>query len=202
MSDRVCLLRIGDGRGEYHNRSWESAQEALPTGEMDHVLIDDSAHELGFSGAIAEGWRQALETGADWVFHLELDFTFARPVPLERMIRVLTEHSYLVQMSLKRQPWNEEEKDAGGIVECCPDDFTQRTDRGDVWTEQRRYFTTNPSLYPAALCNLGWPKEGESEGRFTHRLLADPDARFGIWGPKFDPPAVEHIGAERQGTGY
>jgi hypothetical protein len=131
-----------------------------------------------------------------------MDFTYNAPVALDRMIAVLKRHPHIVQVALKRQPWNAEECAAGGIVECHPDDFRQRHDAGDIFTEHRRFFTTNPSVYPAALCAQGWPQVPQSEGMFTHRLLEDPDVRFAFWGAKFDPPLVEHVGATRAGHGY
>ncbi len=197
----VCQLRIGDGRDELHERAMHSLREMLPKPEH-VVIVDDREHELGFAGAIAEGWRQVRETAAEWVWHAEMDFVYHVPVPLDRMIAVLRRRPRLAQLSLKRQAWNERERAAGGIVEADADDFTQVTDAGDVWTEHRRYWTTNPSLYSAAWCAQTWPQEPESEGRFTHRLLDDPELRFAIWGAKFDPPAVEHIGAQRAGHGY
>jgi len=118
------------------------------------------------------------------------------------MVGLLERHSELAQVSLKRQPWNEREKRAGGIVEADPDDFLQRTDRGDVFTSHRRYWTTNPSVYPVGFCHQGWPQVEQSEGIFTHRLLEDPALRFALWGAKYDPPLVRHIGKERAGRGY
>ena len=197
------VLHITDGREDYAERSLASAKEHLPEPQA-LISVDDSTHELGFAGAIARGWARIREETPDaaWVFHLEDDFTFNGTVPLDRMAAVLKRRPYLVQMSLKRQPWNEREKAAGGIVEADPDDFTQHTEVGDVWTEHRRYFTTNPSLYPAALCAQGWPQVDQSEGIFTHRLLEDPKVRFGVWGAKYDPPLVEHIGKARAGHSY
>lgn len=197
----VCLLVIGDGRDDYYARSRDSASEMLPDFQA-RISVNDASHELGFAGAIERGWDYVLETGCRWVFHLEADFTFNAPVPVEQMIGVLERHPYLAQICLKRQPWNDEEKAAGGIVECNPDDFEERSEDGEVWTEHRRCFSTNPCIYPAALCHLGWPQESQSEGVFTHRLLEDPTTRFAFWGPKLAPPLVEHIGAERIGTGY
>ena len=197
----VCLLRIGDGRDDYHDASWASAVENLPP--VDHVVtVDDRTHSLGFSGAIQHGWQQVIETDADYVFHLELDFLFNQPVPLDRIIAVLERRPNLAQICLKRQPVNNEEIAAGGIVERNPDAYTQRVDHGDIYTEHRVCFSTNPCVYPAALCHQGWPQVKNSEGIFTHRLLADPDVRFAFWGAKQDPPLVTHIGETRTGGGY
>lgn len=196
----VCLLRIGDGRDETHEQSWASLQEMLPPVER-VVTIDDREHKMGFAGAIMEGWRQVLATRCEWVFHAELDFLYGEPIPLRDMIELLEAESHLVQVALKRQPVNEEEIAAGGIVEAHSDDFRQRVEGGVIWTEHRRFFTTNPSVYSTKLCRHGWPQVPQSEGVFTHRLLEDPDVRFAFWGAKYDPPMVEHIGA-RCGTGY
>ncbi len=197
----ICLLLIGDGRDEYRDRTLASGKEMLPQFKR-VVEIDDRDHELGFDGAIRAGWEEVLRTGTDWVFHLEADFVFNAPVPIERMIAVLKRHPHLAQICLKRQPWNDTEKAAGGIVEANPDAYEQRVEHGDIWTEHRVCFSTNPCLYPAALCHQGWPQGERSEGVFTHRLLEDPECRFAFWGAKFDPPLVEHIGVERNGVRY
>lgn len=196
----VCLLRIGDGRDDYHERSWESAKQHLTWDEV--VTVDDRHHQLGFCGAIQHGWDQVIDTGCDYVLHLELDFTFHKTVPVGRMCEVLGRHPELAQLVLKRQAWNDQERAAGGIIEQHPGDYTERYENGDVWTEHRRFWSTNPCVYPARLCRLGWPQESESEGKFTHRLLRDPHLRFAFWGAKHDPPLVEHIGTTRHGNGY
>ena len=196
----VCLLVIHDGRHDYLERTIESANDHLPMDVFDQVVtVDDTDHKLGFAGAVQHGWEQ-VET--EWVFHLEGDFTFNENIPIHRMIRLLQDRPYLAQVALKRQPWNPQEHRAGGIVELHPGDFHEVTDGEVVWTEHRRFFTTNPSVYSSRLCRGGWPQEPHSEGMFTHRLLTDPLLRFAFWGGKFDAPKVEHIGHERAGTGY
>lgn len=197
----IALLRIGDGRDDYHDRSFASAVENLP--KVDAVVtVDDRDHKLGFAGAIQQGWEDILDLGADYVFHLELDFTFCEPVDLHAMIDLLERQPHLAQVSLKRQPWNERERAAGGIVEADLDDFTEQRDDQAVWTEHRRYWTTNPSVYSTRWCQLGWPQEPQSEGVFTHMLLTDPLLRFAIWGGRHDPARVTHIGDLREGGGY
>lgn len=197
---KIALLVITDGRSDYLARTLTSAQELLPDVFDDRIVIDDTAHELGFAGAIQAGWDQIGD--ADYIFHLEGDFVFNQPVPVEQMVRLLEKRPQLAQVVLKRQPWNHDERRAGGIVEQHPADFWECFDGDITWTEHRRFFSTNPCVYPAAIARLGWPQESESEGKFTHRLLRDPLIRFAFYGGKFDPPMVEHIGAERAGHGY
>lgn len=192
----VCLLFITDRR-PYAERTLASAAEMLPPLDA-CVIVDDADHEMGFGGAIQAGWEGVLRTNCDYVFHLEDDFTFNRPVPLAQMRQTLEAKRNLAQVALKRQPWNAEERAAGGIVEQHPGEFQEV--RG-LWTEHERFFTTNPCLYPRWIVEKGWPQGPESEGRFTHRLR-DEGLRFAFWGGKFAPPHVEHIGAERAGVGY
>lgn len=198
----VCWLLVGDGRDDYHLLSRASMRKQLPPPDF-VVEIDDRAHKLGFTGAVREGWRQVLETGADYVFHGELDFTYRCPVPLDRMIGVLQRHPHLTQMTLLRQPVNEEEKKAGGIIHAHPEDYVERT-QIDTWVETARFiFSTNPSVYSTEMCKRGWPDESESEGKFGAYLRANrPEVRCGIWGQKWDVPRVLHIGDNRSGHGY
>jgi hypothetical protein len=198
---RVAWLVIDDGREDYLSRCMASASRSLPVETMRLVLVTDPAHELGFAGAIQEGWERVLHTGCDWVFHVESDFLFTRLVELHRMIGLLQRRPYLAQVALKRQPWNDQEKRHGGIVECYPHDFFECRDGDVTWTEHGRFFTTNPSVYSTALCRVGWPQVKHSEGIFTHQLL-DQGRRFAFWGGKLDQPRVEHIGVQRAGNGY
>lgn len=196
----IALVAIADGRDTIHARAWESAERNLPFDRFDEIIqIDDADHRLGFAGAIREAWEQV---DADWVFHLELDFTFNEPVDVHGMVGLLEASPRLAQVSLKRQAWNGHELAAGGIVEHSPHDFTEMHAGPWTWTEHRRYFTTNPSVYSARLCRTGWPQEPSSEGLFTARLLRDPLLRFALWGGKHDPPKIHHIGQTRAGHGY
>lgn len=193
----ISLIVISDGR-PCHAKSLVSAFCKL-TCEFDEVIhVDDVDHRLGFAGAIQAAWDQ-VET--DWIFHLEADFILKEPVPINDMIGVLQRNPYLAQLVLKRQPWNEEEKRAGGIIEQHPFDYLERTDGLHTWTEHRKFFSTNPGLYSSKLTEYGWPQLPQSEGLFTHQLLRDSMIHFAFWGGKHDPPLVEHIG-ERTGVGY
>lgn len=195
----TCLLLIGDGRDEYHDRSRASLREMLP--DVDHhVEVDDREHELGFGGAIREGWRRALATGCDWLVHAELDFIYLRPVPLAAMIATLDAHPYLVQMALLRGPVNDAERAAGGVIEQHSDDYAAVRWGGYCWREHRRHVTTNPAVWPRWVLERGWPTRSESEGHFGLDLFAsDPSLRAAYWGLGAD---VQHIGEVRIGMGY
>lgn len=152
----------------------------------------------GFDGAIRSAWSALLdESTAPFVFHLEDDFRFRRPVDLGELAAVLLHHETLAQLALRRQPWNPTEVAAGGVVEANPEDFTDR----EGWLEHRRFFTTNPSLYRRDLMRRGWPTGAASEGRFSADLFAD-GYTAGYWGARASGEWVEHIGHHRAGTGY
>lgn len=157
----------------------------------------------GFGGAYANAWRCLSRVPERFVFSTEDDFVFTRPVDLQAMADVLDGCPSLHQLALRRQPWNDQERAAGGIVEQHPGDYVEFVDQAHRrWLEHRRFFTTNPSLYRRSLCGRGWPNVPHSEGIFSHQLFADPDARCGFWGARDSGEWVRHIGHERAGTGY
>lgn len=220
----IALLIVSDGRLDYLRKCISSAAEQLIGPITERWLYDDTGDEghrerlkveypqfihinggprQGFGGAISASWAALLKhSDARFVAHIEQDFVIDRPVDLSAMARVLDRNRHLVQLALRRQPWNDEERAAGGIVEQHPNDYQEVTDGECSWLEHRRFFTTNPSLYRASLCAEPWPEGANSEGRFTHQLLADPTVRFGYWGERQSGEWCTHIGHERVGTGY
>lgn len=194
---------MGDiGRRVIHNDSGDWAhQDWLLEQFPEYETIFHPFDREGFGGAIACAWRHVEDS--DYVFHLEDDFTFNRPVDLEAMKLVLAATPRLQQLALRRQPWNDQERHAGGIVELHPGDYSDVFLLGHAWLEHRRFFTTNPSLYRGALTHRGWPTGAESEGRFSIDLFADdPSATCGFWGARDSGEWVTHIGTERVGVGY
>ena len=219
----MILLVMTDGRVDCLSRAIESARENL-CGEVTHKVIHDDTgdgsyrEELraafpdfdvigqptrqGFGGAIRSAWAALSGRPERFVFHLEDDFTFNAPVDTPSMRRVLDRNPQLVQLALRRQPWNPDELAAGGIVEQHPDAYTDCSDGLSHWLEHRRFFTTNPSVYRSTLMARGWPEGERSEGVFGLQLCESPGIRFGFWGERTDPPAVHHIGDHRGGVGY
>lgn len=217
----IALLVMTDGRDTIHD-AIASADTAL-VGSITHRVIHDDSGDTthrngladrypewtviggdraGFGGAIQRAWRHVRDLPVRFVFHLEDDFTFNAPVDTPSMRRVLDRNPQLVQLALRRQPWNPDELAAGGIVEQHPDDYTDCSDGLSHWLEHRRFFTTNPSVYRSTLMARGWPEGERSEGVFGLQLCESPGIRFGFWGERTDPPAVHHIGDHRVGVGY
>lgn len=178
--------------------------------------VHPSAERLGFGGSIGRAWQVLAGSAFDeeFVLHLEDDFTFNRPVLLWQMAALLRDQPHLAQVALRRQPWNDEERAVGGVVEQHPDDYADRHEwvpRDSAcgpdpfpcwWLEHRRFWTSNPSLYRRSLCERGWPTGAQSEGRFSAALFAEPAVRCAFWGARDSGEWVTHIGRERAGVGY
>jgi hypothetical protein len=214
---RVALLTIGDGRDECLRDTLASfAAHVTGFALVEHVHVDDRDHRLGFGGAIREGWRRLRELdGFDYIWHLEEDFTTLRPIDLGALALILELQPEVVQVALRREPVNDPERRAGGVVEMWPDAYADRClprafAWGDpyglrpyrlAWLEHELYFTTNPSLYRRELIDdHDWLDVPGSERAMTMRLLT-AGARFALWGDRDDAPLARHTG-ERQGKGY
>lgn len=224
---RLAVLVMTDGRYDLLARCIDSLSVKW-LDQVDLFMHDDSGDEAGrralaerfplftqigsgprrgFGGAYRHAWQQMASIDCEYVFATEDDFLFALPVDLTAMVSVLESHPHLVQMALRRQAWNAAEIIAGGVVEQHPDEYFDQLEgtpgHHREWLEHRRFFTTNPSVYRRSLCERGWPDGRESEGRFGIDLFAeDPARRSAFWGARTSPPAVEHIGRDRVGTGY
>lgn len=223
----IALLVMTDGRDEYLDRcltqpmdnlvgfglvtEWwmhddtgdEAYRSALAVRYPSHTPLHEGPRR-GFGGAIGHAWeRLRQESDAEFILHLEADFLFTKEVDLAALVDVLRARPYLTQMALRRQPWNEQERAAGGVVEQHPDDYTEAHCHAEAWLEHRRFWTTNPCLYRRSLCERGWPSGANSEGHFGVSLFAeDPARRSAFWGARDSGVWVTHIGAERVGHGY
>lgn len=225
----IAILVITDGRREHLEETLASADAMLDGPITERWIYDDSGDpaneewilsiaprfELithpngrqGFGGAIRTAWSAiASLSRASYIFHLEDDFTFNRPVPLDDMAWILGGRRELAQLALRRQPWNDAERAAGGIVEQHPDDYADRSalraDRELAWLEHRRCFSTNPCLYPRRLTvEQPWPEGEHSEGRYGIGLV-EAGYQFGYWGSRDSGEWVHHNGHTRNGIGY
>ena len=163
-------------------------------GEFPAHVVDDSDHRLGMAGAVRAAWDWALNTGLDYLLHVEEDFRFVVPFDPREAVDVLAADPRLAQVVLKRQPWSPEEHAAGGIIECHPDDYVSYEDGDLRWVTHQRIFSLNPCLIPRHVLELGYPDGNEAE--MTSRLVA-LGYRFAFLGARDDPPRVVHVGVER-----
>jgi hypothetical protein len=219
---KIALLVMTDGRRDYIGETISSAFYKLDgpitekwmhddSGDSDHrqwlearfpsfVHIGEGPRK-GFGGAYSFAWKTlASRSKSDFIFNLEDDFTFNRIIPLEDMAKKLDDNPHVYQMALRRQAWNQEEILVGGVIERWPNNFHQE----DGWISHKMFFTTNPNIVRRSLIETRtYPDVEHSEGHFSLSLLnSDPNALFGYWGQKTDPPWVTHIGTYRQGGTY
>lgn len=214
------LLIVTDGRADCLKRTIESFEQQVRGEFSFRRMADDSADpayaawldanftdfeidhhpaRLGFCGTVHKAWSDLPE--CDYVFHLEDDFIFNRPVFIQEMVNVLQHDPALAQIVLKRQPVNFAEQRAGGIVELLPDNYADKEWQGYHWLEQQMFWSTNPCLYSYRVTRLGWPKVAACEGHFGI-ALRESGCKFAFWGERSDAPWVEHIGHQRVGNGY
>ncbi len=144
---------------------------------------------LGLAGAVQAVWGQALNVGADYLFHLEDDFEILADIDVAAMVSTLAGSPDVAQMLLKRQPLVPAEVEAGDILAGMG-----ALDVHAGWVTQQAIFSLNPCVIPRWVLELGWPSGNEAE---MTQLLLSQGARFGVWGDPGSPPLVEHANAPR-----
>lgn len=188
-----------------HDDTGDDDYRALLRNQFPDWEVIGTPRRSGFGKAYrnAYDWLLTYDTN-QWVWSTEDDFRVTRDVDLAAIQRVMLGHTNLTQMALRRQPWNDTEKAAGGIVESRPGAYTDCSDQdGNHWLEHRLFHTTNPSMVPRRVLEAHpWPTVPHSEGVFSACLFADPHARAGFWGTRASGEWVDHIGNERAGHGY
>ncbi len=192
---RVCLI---DGPGR--------APAVEPLGPW---LIEQHDRQQGFCASTRDLWSLAVRAsvleGNAHVMWLENDFRFDRPVDMRDLQMALGVGHY-AQVSLMRQPVNQHEVEAGGVLATIDSELlgtcrVTPTDGEPVdWVEHGAYFTTNPSLMSTEwMLRNPWPgATRECEGRFG-LMLRERGHRFAVIGD--GTPWVTHLG-ERSGRGY
>lgn len=182
----------------------------FPHLEDPYVSATHPTRQQGFCRATARLWDAATrDTDVDYVFWLEHDFVLRRTVSLEQLASLLDQEPEIAQVALVRNPENEHEHRAGGLIASRPGSFALR--RSEVqaegvpwqvaWLEHRAFFTTNPSLMRRSfMVEQPFLDDGEPhcEGRYGAALV-ERGFRFAYWddGAEY----VEHVG-ERSGVGY
>jgi hypothetical protein len=187
-----------------------------PVGRMPNVElpaeVDMSAEQRGFCRSTQHLWQWASRADTEFVFWLEHDFRFLRPVDLTDLAVPLLGDPMLAQMQLMRNAVSVEEIAAGGLYEMRRADYERvaavvdtpgafGSDSVRTWLRHRSYFTTNPSLMRTAwMAENPWPDDDEPhcEGRFSIDLV-QRGFSYGVWGS--GEAWVEHIG-HRTGFGY
>lgn len=217
----IATVIIGDGRIEYLRQAVASYTANVvnasdyrimvnDTGDPDYASLLDAefpewtmvhhSERRGMAAAVRSGWSTALETGCDFLFHTEEDFTFNEVINALPMAHLLESQPHLAQLVLKRQPWSDVEIAAGGQIETAPHLYTERGN-GIRWVEHETLFSFNPSLISANALRHAWHdlRDGLERG-VTDGLLAR-GYKFAYWRGKADGPLCHHIGTQRS-QGY
>ena len=188
---------IVDDTGEAAH--WDYLQKVYP-----RCIVLPHLKKIGFCRTISTAWQWVLNSSiwTEYVFHVEDDFIFQRPVSLGDLIEVLDKNQDVAQLALKRQPVNNTEVEAQDLYRARPGQWEQKKTGEHYWLKHRNFFTTNPSLYPfSILQHIKLWEACECEGRFGIYLQTF-GLSFGYWGTLEDPPWVLHSGLLRKGTGY
>jgi hypothetical protein len=226
---KLCVMTITDGRKECFERTVESwRKNAIAPGmEQFNLVVDDSANpeywewmshnysdstdriirhneRRGFGGAIQSAWAN-VPPDVDYILHLEDDFLLNQPIDICDMVAVLEAHPMIAQVALYRQAVGAEIPH-GGYMKQYAGKFKDLILTGSNGVdypvvEHRHCFTTNPSVYPRKIMDVGWPDGKDSEGHFGFKLW-DLGYTCLLWGTTNDKPRVHHIGNVRVGKGY
>lgn len=207
----TALILTTCGRRHYLERSLESLHANCAETFAHRIMVDDSgdpefsawlrstfigwtvlSHGMraGLAAAVETAWDAVRRTDAEWIFHIEDDFTYTRTVPVAAMRLALESDPTLAQVTLYRQPWSPAERVAGGYL------------RDGRWTETDSVcgyelhtdgglFSFNPTLYPRQIVD---ECIGGLEADVTRQLHG---WKFGVLSGPSESPLCWHIGAER-----
>lgn len=156
---------------------------------------------VGFTASMRMLWTYLQRRGrGQYVFRVEDDFLYDRPVDLVPMIETLADSDHLAQLALLRAPCYPREFANGGVLGWPEKGFQKVGANGTSHLTHRYFWTNNPALFRRSLVERPWPTGPSSERLFGDLLLKDQSVRFGLWGS--GESWISHIGEVRAGTVY
>lgn len=192
--DRMVIV---NDSGDHEHASW--LEQEFPAFEFVH-----HAERLGMNTCVRTAFQVAIATGADAMFSTEDDFRFNESVNVKKMYRLLHCEPHLAALTLKRNPWNDQEIAAGGQIETAPDEYFDRSCVTGNWVEHDHLFSGNPSLVRVdaikAAVNVDMPDSDTYERPAGLAMIA-AGYRFAFYGKRDDKPRCEHLGHSRS-SGY
>lgn len=218
---KICIIILTDGRNDYLARTLESldSKVVFPEGaEVYKVMVDDwpaerdlktlkklvkkysidklvlNAENLGIDKTVQKAWS-LLPVDTEYVWHQENDFEYLEEIKVLPMIKIL-ENPTIVQVALVRQPWFDDEKDAGSLLKTRPGRFRQASVSNIDVVIHRDHFTHNPSIYKSK-----WTEqlEGYTEYKFKDHLLEKNGVLyFSYLGKLEDAHKIVHIGERKR----
>lgn len=155
----------------------------------------------GYTGSMRRMWNYLAKRGRGvFVFRVEDDFLYERPVDLNPMIDALDSTPHLAQVALLRAPAYQSEIDKGGVLGWPEESFERVGANGTSYLAHRNFWTNNPALFRRSLTATPWPTGPSSERLFGDLLARDEAIRFGLWGA--GEAWITHVGAVRASTVY
>lgn len=218
---KFCVIIINDGRNDYLAETLKSFKEnvVFPEGsEVCKILIDDWPYDrdektikklakkygidklvfnpenIGVNRTVRKVWSLVPED-VDYIWHQENDFTFLEKVNIQELMTVL-ENPIIVQCAIVRQPWFEDEKQAGSLMNTRSGRFKQANAAGVDVVLHKDHFTFNPSLY-----KRNWLVDLEPFGEYelkNYLIARNPALWFAYYGKKEDNHRVLHIGERKR----
>lgn len=192
VSGPIVQRVIYDCWGDTGIRSWLTEQ----FGPLGFYVVGPDG-QTDYTGSMKAMWRYLHKRAkGEYIFAVEDDFTYERPVDLLPMIEALEANPHLVQMALLRDAFYQDEQETGGILGWPEPAFERKAG----WLEHKLFWTANPSLFRRAITSTPWPTGKHSETLFGKQLFTDPRKRAAFWGNGEE--WIRHIGKVRAGVGY
>lgn len=162
---------------------------------FDQVILNRKNE--GYSVSWRNAWR-LVPNDTDFIFHLEEDFTFNKPIIVKKMVRLLTNPIVdLFQVFLKRQPVFEE------------NDYVKDVESGKIgWDVNllgqdavlcNAFFNSNPGVYPYWITKIKLPFNPQEGVIIAELKKLFPSGHSAIFGKRNDPPLLTHTGVYNQG---
>lgn len=194
----ISLEVIVDDSGDKDYRDWLSSE--YPSANIVPVGEDN----CGFSNAMSKCFDMAAESDCDYILHTEDDFILNKKIKLDDLVTVLDSDDKLAQVALQRQGWFDHEKTHNTLIQSIKSqgyNVVQKENKGLFYVEHNHYWTCNPSLYPVFIAKMGWPKENDSEKKFTQKVFG-LGLKSSYFGKEDEEYLVTHTGSYRLGGGH
>jgi GT2 family glycosyltransferase len=214
---KFCIIILTDGRNEYLSKTLESLDENVifpSDADIFKIMVDDwpdgrdeksirkiakkhkvnklilNNENIGIDNSVQLAWS-LIPDDIDYVWHQENDFVYLEKVDVSKLITILF-NPMIVQCALVRQPWYDDEKQSGSLMNTRPQRFRQANISGIDVVVHRDHFTHNPSLYKRK-----WIEQLKNYNEYffkDHLLRKNPGLYFSYYGKKEDHHRILHIG--------
>jgi hypothetical protein len=218
---KFCVIIINDGRNDYLAETLKSFKENIifPEGStINKILIDDwplerdeatikalckkykidklvlNPENLGVNATVKKVWS-LIPSDVDYVWHQENDFTFLEKINISDLMTVL-ESPVIVQCAIVRQPWFNDEKESGSLMNTRPERWRSGNSSGIDIVMHKDHFTFNPSLYKRK-----WVQDITPFGEYdlrNHLINTNGALWFSYLGTKEDKHRCFHIGERKR----